>query len=123
MPRSEAYLDAPRALRRVRHREAFSDFLAGVAFRDGAAVSGMPASVLARLVGLGLPLDDLGPWEDSLEANVGAPSAPAPAPAPYLAALPPEPAPDDAPEVSPAHAAPPASSPLPRHVPPPARRR
>ena len=99
MPTSEAHLDAPRALRRVRHREAFNDYLAGVAFVGGAAQAGMPESVLARLVGLGLPLDDLGPWE-----------TPAAEASPDLAALPAEPAPDDAPGVSAAHPAPPAPS-------------
>mgnify|MGYP003649546289 CR=1 FL=1 len=101
MPRSEAHLDAPIGLRRVRHAEAFTDSLAGVPFVSGVAQSGMPPSVLSRLVGLGLPLLDLGLWD-----------APAPAPS---AVLPPEPATPDAPAVSPAHAAPLASSPSRHH--------
>ncbi len=119
MPPSEAYLDAPRALRRVRHREAFTDSIGGVVFVAGEAQSGMPESVLARLRGIGLPLDDLGPWEP---APVAAPPAVEPV-APPSAALPSEPAPPDAPEEPPSSTAPPAPSPPPRHVPPPSRRR
>lgn len=93
MPASEAHLDAPRALRRVVYRGSFTDHLGGVAFVDGVAQSGMPERVLRGLLGIGLPLVDLGPWE-----------APSPDAAPP-AAIP------DAPAVSPAHAAPPAPSP------------
>lgn len=71
MPPSEAYLDAPRALRRVRHVGSFTDSLGGVMFVAGVAQSGMPEHVLARLRGIGLPLLDLGPWE-------AAPPAPEP---------------------------------------------
>jgi hypothetical protein len=86
MPRSEAHLDAPINLRRVRHAEAFTDSLAGVPFVAGAAQSGMPPSVLSRLVGLGLPLLDLGPW-DAVPVTPDAsaevlPSDPPPAPSP-----------------------------------------
>lgn len=89
MPRSEAYLDAPRSLRRVAYRGSFTDSLAGVAFVAGVAQSGMPSSVLARLIGVGLPLDDLGPWEDAPPA-VESPDA----------VLPSEPAPVDPPVAS-----------------------
>ncbi len=109
MPASEAHLDAPRALRRVRYRGHFTDCIRGVAFIGGAAQSGMPEAVLSQLLGIGLPLDDLGPWEP---AAIAAPPAVEPV-APPSAALPSEPAPPDAPVVSPAHAAPPAPSPLP----------
>lgn len=61
---SEAWRDAPRGLRRVRHRGVFSDVLGGVVFVAGEAQSGMEGVTLARLVGCGIPLDDLGPWED-----------------------------------------------------------
>lgn len=107
MPVNEAYLDAPRALRRVHYRGgAYTDHLAGVSFIDSVPQSGMSAAVLARLVGIGIPLDDLGPWEDTPPAIVVAPD---------LAALPVEPAPDDAPAVSPAHVARPAPSASPPH--------
>lgn len=76
MPRSEAFLDAPRAFRRVAYRGSFTDHLGGVAFVGGVAQSGMPESTLARLVSIGLPLDDLGPWIDA-PAPVAAPPAPA----------------------------------------------
>ncbi len=103
MPASEAWRDAPRALRKVRHREAFSDVLGGVAFVAGVAQAGMPEPVVARLVGCGVPLLDLGPWED------------APAPAPAEAAPPsddaPAPSPLDAPAVAAPSAARPALSP------------
>lgn len=77
MPCSEAYLDAPRSLRRVVHRERFTDSLAGVDFVDGVATSGMPESVVARLVGLGVPLSDCGPWEPSADALATLPAEPA----------------------------------------------
>lgn len=78
MPANEAHLDAPAALRRVRYRGgAFTDHLGGVSFVDSVAQSGMAASTLARLVGIGLPIVDLGPWED------------APSPAPVVAVAPP----------------------------------
>lgn len=90
MPASEAYLDAPINLRCVRHAEAFSDVLAGVVFVAGVAQSGMPPSVLSRLMGLGLPLSDLGPWDAvpvapdaSAEVLPSAPP-PAPSPSPYV---------------------------------------
>lgn len=104
MPRSEAYLDAPINLRRVRHAEAFTDSLTGVPFVAGVAQSGMPPSVLSRLIGLGIPLLDLGPWD----------AAPSP-----LAALPAEPAPTDAPVVS----APSPMRPVPSPYVPPSRRK
>ena len=69
MPASEAHLDAPRARRRVVY-PGFNDHVGGVTFADGVGLSGMAEGVLARLLGIGLPLVDLGPWED----------APAPAP-------------------------------------------
>lgn len=100
MPCSEAYLDAPRSLRRVVHRERFNDSLAGVGFVDGVATAGMPESVFARLVGLGVPLSDCGPWEPSAVADALAtlptePAAAAPLAAPLVArdAAPPSPVP------------------------------
>lgn len=113
MPPSEAWRDAPVGLRKVRHRDSYTDHLGGVSFLRGEAQAGMSSTVLARLLGIGLPLVDLGPWEP---APVAAPPAVEPV-APPSAALPSEPAPPDAPVVSPAHAAPPAPSPLP--LPPP----
>lgn len=104
----------------------FTDGLRGASFVGGLCQP-IARELAARIVaglGNGARVVECDAAGNPLDVHVP-PSAPAPAPAPAadLAALPPEPAPDDAPEVSPAHAAPPASSPLPRHVPPPARRR
>mgnify|MGYP000550030043 CR=1 FL=1 len=107
MPVSEAWRDAPRSLRRAAYRGHFSDYLGGVLFVAGVAQSGMPEAMLARLRGNGIPLDDVGPWEDTPPAPVAA----------DLAVLPSEPAPDDAPGVSAAHPAPPAPSASPVRIP------
>lgn len=61
MPMSEAWRDAPQALRRVRFA-GFSDSVCGVAFVGGVAQAGMPAHVVARLRGIGLAIEDIGEW-------------------------------------------------------------
>lgn len=72
MPMSEAWRDAPVALRRVRFA-GFNDSVGGVVFVGGAAQAGMPASVAARLRSIGLPIEDIGEWSD-----LPTPEAPSP---------------------------------------------
>jgi hypothetical protein len=63
MPKSEAHLDDCTRPLRVRF-PAFSDSAGGVRFVDGEALDPMPTHVLARLLGIGLPLVVVGPWSD-----------------------------------------------------------
>lgn len=95
---------------RVRYQRNFTDGLAGTAFVDGVS---LPISRIraARIVA------GLGNGARILESGEEAWPSAAPV-APALAALPTEPAPDDAPAVSPAHVARPApSASLPQHHP------
>lgn len=63
MPKSEAHLDAPAGLLRVR-LPGFTDSVGGVRFVDGEALDPMPQRVLTRLQGIGLRVEVVGPWED-----------------------------------------------------------
>lgn len=103
MPKSEAWRDAPAALRRVRFA-GFNDSVGNVLFVAGVAQSGMPARDVERLRGCGLPIEDLGTWSDvtpSEPASLASeppPSTDAGDAAPDLPSDPAEPAPaDDAP--------------------------
>lgn len=58
---SEAHLDTPQKLRRVRV-PGFNDSAVGVAFVDGEAQSGVPSIVVARMRAIGFTVEDLGPW-------------------------------------------------------------
>lgn len=115
MPASEAWRDAPVALRKVRHRDSFTDYLGGVPFVRGEAQAGMPGTVLSRLLGIGLPLIDLGPWEPLPVAVVAPPVEAPPAPDAPPPAAPQAPAPPDAPAVAAPSAVRPAPSPPSRH--------
>lgn len=82
MPVSEAHLDTPTDLVRVRYPSYTGDLL-GVLFVDGVAQSGMARVKAQRLAGIfGHAFQIVGPWE-STSAPTG-PTAPAvePAPAP-----------------------------------------
>lgn len=84
---------------RVRYQRGFTDGLAGTAFVDGVSlpISRLRAARIVAGLGNGACVIEPGvePWPSD------------------LAALPPEPAPNDAPVVSPAHVARPAPSPSP----------
>lgn len=84
MPVSEAHLDTPTDLVRVRYPSYTGDLL-GVLFVDGVAQSGMSRAKAQRLAGIfGHSFQIVGPWE-STSAPTG-PTAPAasaePSPAP-----------------------------------------
>lgn len=68
---SEAHLDAPPNLRRVRVH-GFNDSAAGVAFVDGEAQSGVPPIVVARMRAIGFRVEDLGPWSEPPSADAPA---------------------------------------------------
>jgi len=62
MPVSEAHLDTPRDLVRLRYPSYTGD-LCGVQFVDGVAQSGCPARVADRLRGIfGAAIEVVGPW-------------------------------------------------------------
>lgn len=107
MHRSDAHLDAPRGLVRLRF-PAFTGDLRGVRFRDGEALDGCAPHIAASLCGImGPALVVVGPWEatpdpapggavlpsSGVASPMSAPSQssvspPAP-PAPAIAAAPP----------------------------------
>lgn len=64
MPKSEAYLDDCATPQRVRY-PGFNDAVGGVRFVNGVALDPMPTRVLTRLLGIGIPLDVVGPWVDA----------------------------------------------------------
>lgn len=81
MPVSEAHLDAPRDLVRLRF-PSFTGELRGVMFVDGTAQNGCPPHIAERLRGIfGAVVEVVGPWEPAPIA-AEAPAAPEPAPAP-----------------------------------------
>lgn len=111
MPVSEAHLDTPRDLVRLRYPSYTGD-LRGVVFVDGVAQNGCPAHVAERLRGIfGAVIEIVGPWDAhpvvAPGAHPPAPGAMAPSPAILTPVSPPAPdAPTIAP-VSPAGGAPP----------------
>jgi len=77
MPVSEAHLDKPRDLVRLRYPSYTGD-LRGVVFVDGVAQNGCPAHIADRLRGIfGAVIEIVGPWDAH---PVVAPGAPPPAP-------------------------------------------
>jgi hypothetical protein len=74
MPRSEVHLDARDDLRRTRIA-GFSDSVVGVRFVDGVAFDPMPQAAIERLRGIGLPIEDVGPWEAAEPVLSAAPTA------------------------------------------------
>jgi len=82
MPVSEAHLDIPTDLVRVRY-PSYSGDLLGVLFVDGVAQSGMPRAKAQRLVGIfGQVFQIVGPWESTSAPTAPAAPAAEPAPAP-----------------------------------------
>lgn len=77
MPKSEAHLDDCARPLRVR-LPGFNDSAGGVRFVNGEALDPMPTRVLARLLGIGIPVEVVGPWSDT----VPPPAAPAITPEP-----------------------------------------
>lgn len=79
MPVSEAHLDAPRDLVRLRY-PSFTGELRGVMFVDGAAQNGCAPHIAERLRGIfGAVVEVVGPWEPApVAAEV--PTAPEAAP-------------------------------------------
>ncbi len=63
MPKSEAHLDDCARPLRVR-LPGFNDSAGGVRFVNGEALDPMPPRVLARLLGIGIPVEVVGPWSD-----------------------------------------------------------
>lgn len=77
MPVSEAHLDTPTDLVRVRY-PAYTGDLLGVLFVDGVARSGMARAKAQRLAGIfGHPFQIVGPWESTSVPTGLAPSVPA----------------------------------------------
>ena len=77
MPVSEARLDTPTDLVRVRFT-AYTGDLHGVLFVDGEAQAGMARAKAQRMAGIfGHPFQIVGPWESTSAPTGPAPSAPA----------------------------------------------
>lgn len=96
MPTSEAHLDAAHGDLRVRI-VGFTDAVCGVRFVAGEALDPMPPRTLARLRGIGVPVEVVGPWESA--PSTQAPTEPVTTSEPPLSSAPDA---DDTPTATPA---------------------